>query len=1006
MKEETDEQFQETNKVENQKIEVQSQKSNPNQESENKPLKKKKGLKKEIKSKEVEEIEGEFNIYSRGKIDIAKKHRSATRPKRELDELNEEEENLHLCPCCGLSETCEGKVEYFKTCDNPDDFSICGQGVVLYYDYIKFVIIVSVIASIGISFFNIYFSNKYYREMTKVCNDNYHENINSNNRNFLEGCEFYMTDSDPEKDKDIKQIDTFFFQFSAVNIKDYRTLSKSMTQDNTDFESTIINLSLVNFIVLIILFIFNLLYIYFLFNKSNAADYLVFTVSDYAIFLTNLFKLYNSFQNTLGDVRRLEKKYKDQNKTLDDMFYFMKLGFRPKDDMTEIQIFENFLKEKIFKEKRRGRIICDYGVNRIDFCYKSKEIIELQEKLNELNEKINKIDFDPNIKEENKSRNLEGAQMNYYSYILPICPFTSCPKKESLEDIMKEKEETEEKINKLIQDSKERISEYFGGGAFITFNTIKQQEEYMSKLPNNFFDYVIRFIKNMGFIFCSCCVDKNSTNYYKRNITFESAPEPEDIIFENIETRALDRFCRTTIVYFISIILCGISFAAIYGLNLLQMYVDEHQDNYTTHIVLLYVISFAITGVTSGVDILLEIVLEKLTKWEKQTTYTNYYLSYSLKLTLFSFVNSAILPTFCEFFLSKSDGYEILISNMLMKFLVNAIVTPAMWTLSVGYFLKKIRIYFIEKKKEDEISHNQKELNELYEYPPMNVSAKYSYIAKTILMSFFYVPIFPLGIVISLLGFILGYWLEKYNFSNMYKMPEMLNRQIAEFYTNYFVLVFFVYGIGDWVFLHDKYESKTWSLVNIILFGVLIIFPYHQMLTFDYLHFEESSLHEEDYNKKYTDFLNDYERANPMTEKEGKLRYLKAKREKGEIKEDEFNKEKKEIENEQLGKSFTYQGGFQGPPKFRQQWQEGGPHFGFRRHRRGMGGHGPHFGGHGPHFGMHGPHFGIHGPHFGIHGPNAYPPYPYQGQFNNYEPRMVNDIIKEEGNPNSNTNFQ
>ncbi len=63
-------------------------------------------------------------------------------------------------------------------------------------------------------------------------------------------------------------------------------------------------------------------------------------------------------------------------------------------------------------------------------------------------------------------------------------------------------------------------------------------------------------------------------------------------------------------------------------------------------------------------------------------------------------------------------------------------------------------------------------------------------------------------------------------------------------------------------------------------------------------------------------------------------------------------------------------------------------------------------GGHGPHFGGHGPHFGIHGPHFGIHGPNAYPPYQYQGQFNNYEPRMVNDIIIEEGNPNSNTNFQ
>ena len=136
-----------------------------------------------------------------------------------------------------------------------------------------------------------------------------------------------------------------------------------------------------------------------------------------------------------------------------------------------------------------------------------------------------------------------------------------------------------------------------------------------------------------------------------------------------------------------------------------------------------------------------------------------------------------------------------------MKFLVNAIVTPGMWRFNVGYYIKKIKIYYITNKEEIDI--NQKDLNELYEFPPMNVSAKYSYIAKTVLMSFFYIPIFPLGVIISFLGFILAYWLEKYNFANMYKIPEMLNRQITEFYTNYFVLVFFVYGIGDYVFLRD-----------------------------------------------------------------------------------------------------------------------------------------------------------------------------------------------------------
>ena len=908
---------------ENEYLEVKTKENNTGNAEDNRNQKKS-NSKKDIKPGATEKKEDIFNIYSVGSMVIAKKHRSATRPKKQIQYLTEAEERDHICPCCGLPEKVRGKIEYFNTCDNPDDFSNCGQGVVLYYDYIKFVIIISFIASVGMAFFNLYFSYKYYTEMTKVCNNYYHEiyETKTDKTDYYKECQYYMTDSDIEKDGDnIKRIDSFFFQFSSVNIKDYRAIFKKLNEPvNDSFESTIINLSLVNSIILFLLFVFNLLYIYFLFNKSNAADYLVFTVSDYAVFLTNLYGLYTQFKENLEEVKEMEKKFKDKGKQIELEWYNNMIGFKPTDDMIEIKQFETFLIEKIFKERKKREITKDYGVNRIDFCYKSGEIINLQQELSILNEKINKIDFDPNIKKENEKNGLKGKDRSYYSYILPFCPFTSCPKKESREALKEDKKKAEEKMKKLIKDSKEHISEYFGGAAFITFNKIKQQEEYLAKLPSNFFDYIIDFFKDMKYLFCSCCIDKNSTSYYKRNLNFEAAPEPADIIFENIETSQLDRIIKTAIVYLISVILCGISFAAIYGLNLLQMYVDENQKNQTTHVVLLYVISFAITGVTSGMDILLEIVLEKLTKWEKQMTWTNYYLSFSIKLTLFSFVNSAILPTFCEFFINNSDGFEILISNMLMKFLVNAIVTPGMWRINIGYYIKKIKIYYITNKEEIDI--NQKDLNELYEFPPMNVSAKYSYIAKTILMSFFYIPIFPLGIIISFLGFIFAYWIEKYNFANMYKIPEMLNRQITEFYTNYFVLVFFVYGIGDYVFLRDTYENRTWSLVNIIVFGVLIIFPYHQMLTFDYLKFEESQIYEKDYDDKYTEFTNDYERANPMTEKEGKLRFLEAKKAKGEIKEEEFMKEKNEIQNEDT--AFTYQGSYKGPSSFGNPFMEGG----------------------------------------------------------------------------------
>ena len=61
-----------------------------------------------------------------------------------------------------------------------------------------------------------------------------------------------------------------------------------------------------------------------------------------------------------------------------------------------------------------------------------------------------------------------------------------------------------------------------------------------------------------------------------------------------------------------------------------------------------------------------------------------------------------------------------------------------------------------------------------------------------------------MSIAISFLGFLLGYFLEKFNFSKMYKRPEILNGKICEFYANYFTINFFMLAIGDFIFLNDE----------------------------------------------------------------------------------------------------------------------------------------------------------------------------------------------------------
>ena len=956
--------------------------------------KNKKGLKKLNQAKTIQDEN--FNIYGLGEIKYAKLHGKANRPLKQIGkEINP---SIQRCPCCNLPAPDGKYLKLYSTFDNPDDFSNCGQGVVLYYSFIKYIIVNLFIVAICVSGFNIYFSFKYYKELVNVCNDNNNEIYKEQ---FKDICKLYLNEAN-------NIVDSTFFQLSSVNVKDYRKLYHKVTSDNNgSFDSSIINISRINFLCIVFIFIFNLVFIYYFFNKSNVADYLVCTVSDYSIFLYNLYDVHVKFLEILKEI---ESKKQSLGNNFQPIEYEL-IGGVPNEGSSELDIFKNFLKNKICVGKYGGK----FNINRIDFCYKLEELAKLQKQYEYCLELMANIEFDPKIKKYNRKNNLKDDNRKYINFSIKstIKSKLFCMKEEkTLADIKKEKDELEKKINALIEDSRKNTSNYFGGAALVTFDTIRDQELFLKNLPSNFITYFWKFFKYLAYLFCSCCFKKNDVNYLKRNVKFEAAPEPEDIIFENLETSPFARIIRSGLVYIISLIICGVSFAIILTLNSIQVSKLEKSKNNNF---LLYILSLIITCVTCGIDFLLEIILKHLTELEKQATKTDFFLSYSIKLTLFTFVNSSLLPLFSEYITSKEDdGHKILISNILMIFLVNAFISPIMWTISFSFVMKKIQIFFIERKikkeenkREEEKTYdtNQRELNDLYEMPPMDVELKYSYIFKTLLMSFLYIPIFPLGIIISLLGFLFGYWIEKFNFANMYKRPEMLNKQIAEFYVTYFVLILFVYGIGDYIFLSDVYETKTWSLLNIIIFGVLIIIPYHQLLSIDSLGVDESELYKQKYDEVYLNFFLDYERANPMTQREGNLKYQKILKDKGFIKDEEYEHNIQEINNAnpmnffysnmRPGFSGGFGGGFYNNQNFYnrgffgQQWNYFAPYspFGF------YGTYGPpsfygYNGYYGPHgfYGPYGPH-GHYGPHgyYRPHGPHGpYAPHGFYGPHGPY----------------------
>ena len=117
-----------------------------------------------IEVKEKEKIK-----FSLGEIKIAQIHKKATKPLKQIKDLTKEDIKLNSCPCCGLPTKIKGKLEDYKICDNPDQYTNCGEGVILYFSFFKFCIIVLFIATIGISIFDSFISYYYYSELKIIC---------------------------------------------------------------------------------------------------------------------------------------------------------------------------------------------------------------------------------------------------------------------------------------------------------------------------------------------------------------------------------------------------------------------------------------------------------------------------------------------------------------------------------------------------------------------------------------------------------------------------------------------------------------------------------------------------------------------------------------------------------------------------------------------------------------------------------------------------------------------
>ena len=93
----------------------------------------------------------------------------------------------------------------------------------------------------------------------------------------------------------------------------------------------------------------------------------------------------------------------------------------------------------------------------------------------------------------------------------------------------------------------------------------------------------------------------------------------------------------------------------------------------------------------------------------------------------------------------------------------------------------------------------------------------------------------------------------------------MMNEAICKFYANFFEVNFLMLSLGDYIFLNNTFTIDYWPIINLTIFFILLIVPYGQYLTFNFIGINQSQIINKKYNDVYFTFYNDYERMNPFT---------------------------------------------------------------------------------------------------------------------------------------------
>jgi hypothetical protein len=324
-----------------------------------------------------------------------------------------------------------------------------------------------------------------------------------------------------------------------------------------------------------------------------------------------------------------------------------------------------------------------------------------------------------------------------------------------------------------------------------------------------------------------------SENFRGKDCYIERAPEPTDILWENLAFASWDRFKKRSLTKIFTLLIILASFGIIILINWGQ---GEALKKYGPKSHAVEALSGFGSILVVAINMVLSITVRILTEREKHPTYTSYFTAVAEKLCIAQFLNTALTTVLAQILLynafGSTDSFKLgllavpfygkggLIENMFYVFITNAFLTPIL-----SYFDPLYLYKLYERRKAVNKGENtpmtQREAHNLFEEPELDLAVKNALLVKTMLLTAFFAPAVPFALIFAILGLILNYWVDKYLLLRRNIYPIALQNELCVNMIENIEWMGLMFGLGNILFILGLENSQGVSVYETVPKGLM-----------------------------------------------------------------------------------------------------------------------------------------------------------------------------------------